>query len=50
MLIMLYKGSGLKEIMDNNRFNHSKDWMPRLFEDLVVNKMKPKVQNNTTKY
>ena len=50
MLIMLYKGSGLKEIMDNNRFIHSKDWMPRLFEDLVVNKMKPKVQNYTTKY
>lgn len=50
LLIMLYKGRGLKEIMDNNRFIHSKDWMPRLFEDLVVDKMKPKVQEKTTKF
>ena len=50
MLIMLYKGRGLKEIMDNNRFIHSKQWMPRLFEDLVVSKMKHKVLNKTTKF
>ena len=50
MLIMLYKGRGLKEVMDNNRFIHSKDWMPRFFEDLVVSKMKNKVNKKTTKY
>ena len=50
MLIMLYKGKGLAEIMDNNRFIHSKVWMPRLFEDLVVTKMKSKVQEKTTKF
>ena len=42
LLIMLYKGRGLKESMDNKRFIHSKFWMPRLFEDLVVSKMKQK--------
>ena len=47
---MLYKGSGLKEVMDNNRFIHSKDWIPRLFEDLVVSKMKSKIQQKTTKF
>jgi hypothetical protein len=36
--------------MDNNRFIHSKDWMPRLFEDLLVDKMNPKVQEKTTKF
>ena len=36
--------------MDNNRFIHSKFWMPRLFEDLVVAKMKSKVQIKTTKF
>ena len=50
LLIMLYKGSGLRECMDNNRFIHSKLWMPRLFEDLVVSKMKVKIQNKATKY
>ena len=50
LLIMLYKGSGLKEVMDNNRFIHSKDWIPRLFEDLVVSKMKSKIQQKTTKF
>ena len=47
---MLYKGSGLKEVMDNNRFIHSKDWIPCLFEDLVVSKMKSKIQQKTTKF
>ena len=50
LLIMLYKGRGLKESMDNNRFIHSKDWFPRLFEDLVVSKMKVKVLKKATKY
>ena len=50
LLIMLYKGVGLKEIMDNNRFIHSKNWMPRLFEDIVVSKMKSKIQDKVTKY
>ena len=50
LLIMLYKGRGLRESMDNNRFIHSKEWLPRLFEDLVVSKMKVKVLKKTTKY
>ena len=50
LLIMLYKGRGLKESMDNNRFIQSKDWFPRLFEDLVVSKMKVKVLKKATKY
>ena len=50
LLIMLYKGKGLKECLDNNRFIHSKIWLPRLFEDIVAYKMKPKVQTKTTNY
>ena len=47
---MIYKGVGLKEVMDNNRFIHSKNWMPRIFEDLVVSNVKTKIQEKTTKY
>ena len=36
--------------LNYNRFIHSKDWLPRLFEDLVVSKMKVKVLKKTTKY
>jgi hypothetical protein len=51
LLIMLYKGSGLRECMDNNRFIHCKLWMPRLFEDIVVLKMKARIQREkNTKY
>ena len=46
----MYMGKGLAEVMDNNRCIHSKQWMPRLFEDLVVSKMKDRVQKKTTKY
>ena len=39
-LHQIYKGKGKKEIMSNNRFIHSKEWLPRLVEVMVVEVMK----------
>ena len=50
LLIMLYKGKGLREVVDNNRLIHSKVWLPRLLEDMAVSKMKKKIQLKTTKF
>jgi hypothetical protein len=47
---MIFKGGkGKKEILSDNRFIHSKTWMPRLAEALVVEEgmKKPLVENST---
>ena len=36
LLHMIYKGSGSREILSNNRFIHCKSWLPRAAESLVV--------------
>ena len=36
ILHMIYKGKGRKESLPNNRFIHSKTWLPRVVEGLVV--------------
>ena len=49
-LHMIFKGGkGKKEILSDNRFIHSKTWMPRLAEALVVEEgmKKPLVENST---
>ena len=35
-LHMVFKGKGRKEVLSDNRFIHSKTWLPRLVEGLVV--------------
>ena len=39
-LHQIYKGKGKKEELGNSRFIHSKDWLPRLVEGIVVEEMK----------
>ena len=49
-LDMIFKGGkGKKEILSDNRFIHSKTWVPRLAEALVVEEgmKKPLVENST---
>ena len=43
MLIQLFKGKGSKEDLEFYRFIHTKEWFPKIFEALVVDKMKPKL-------
>ena len=35
-LHQIYKGKGKREILSNNRYIHSKEWLPRLVEGMVV--------------
>ena len=49
-LIQIYKGKGLKEMLENNRFIHTKEWMPKLFEYITVSKMKPQILSKISKY
>ena len=51
-LHMIFKGGkGRKEILSDNRFIHSKTWMPRLAEALVVEEgMKGPLVENSTMY
>ena len=50
MLVQIYKGKGLKELLENNRYIHSKPWKPKLFESMVVAKIKPKIFEKTSKF
>ena len=36
-LVQIYKGAGAREKLENNRFIHSKTWMPKLFESIATN-------------
>ena len=49
-LVQIFKGKGLKEILENNRYVHTKSWMPKLFESILVQRMKPKIMENMTKF
>ena len=40
ILHMIWKGKGPREMLGNNRFIHTKDYLPRTCEALVVSKMK----------
>jgi hypothetical protein len=48
--IQLYKGKGKKDDFDSQRFIHSKDEVPKGFEQILINKVKPKIIRNCTKY
>ena len=49
-LVQLYNGKGSAQELSNSRFLHLKDWLPRVCESLVVNKMKEDIIEATTKY
>ena len=49
-LHQIYKGKGKKELLDNSRFIHSKDWFPRLVEGLIVDEMKKPILEGSSPY
>ena len=50
MLKQLWKKKGSRQLLDNYRFIHLKDWKPRLTETLVTMMMKPDILKAGTKY
>ena len=50
MLKQLWKKKGSRQLLDNHRFIHLKDWKPRLTETLVTRMMKPEILKAGTKY
>ena len=48
--IQLYKGKCKKDDFNSQRFIHSKDEVPKGFEQILINKVKPKMIRNCTKY
>ena len=51
ILNMIYKGTGKREILSNNRFIHCKEWFPRVVEGLIVNGgMKEQLVSNSSMY
>ena len=47
---ILYKGKGSKNDFGNRRFIHSKDQIPKCFESLVIEKAKPKIVQQCSKF
>ena len=50
LIIQLYKGRGLKEDMDNTRNIHTKDQFSKGFDQIVVNKSKPRMIEKCSKF
>ena len=49
-LHQIYKGKGLREELSNSRFIHSKEWLPRTCDFMVVEKFKPDIIRETSKF
>ena len=49
-LHQIYKGKGKREVLSNNRYIHSKDWLPRTAEALVVDNMKDTILRGSSPY
>ena len=50
LLCQTWKKKGCVEVLDNHRYLHMKDYLPKLVEMLTVNKMKPEIMSGGTKY
>ena len=50
MCHQLYKGKGEKKDFCNQRFIHTKEDVPKGFEQIVINKSKPQMVQNCTKF
>ena len=48
--IQLYKGKGKKDDFNSQRFIHTKEETPKGFEQIVINKVKPTMIRNCSKY
>ena len=48
--IQLYKGKNRKDDFNSQRFIHTKEDVPKGFEQILINKVKPKMINNCSKY
>ena len=49
-LHQIYKGKGRKEVLSNSRYIHSKEWLPRLSEGMVVEAMKETILKKSSPY
>ena len=49
-LHQIYKGRGKKEVLSNSRYIHSKEWLPRLSEGMVVEAMKEVILKKSSPY
>ena len=49
-LHQIYKGKGKKEVLGNSRYIHSKEWLPRLTEGMVVEVMKETILKKSSPY
>jgi hypothetical protein len=49
-LHQIYKGKGKREVLSNNRYIHSKEWLPRTAEALVVDNMKETILRGSSPY
>ena len=49
-LHQIYKGKGIKEDLSNSRFIHSKTWLPRTCEAMVVDMMKTQIITKSSKF
>ena len=49
-LHQIYKGKGPKEVLSNSRYIHSKEWLPRLNEGMVVEFMKDIILKKSSPY
>ena len=49
-LHQIYKGKGKREILSNSRFIHSKEWLPRTAEGMVVEVMKEVILSKSSPY
>ena len=49
-LKQLWKQKGSREIQDNHRYIHLKEWKPRLTETLVTSMMKQDIIDDGTKF
>jgi hypothetical protein len=49
-LHQIFKGKGKREVLSNNRYIHSKDWLPRTVESMVVDNMKETILRGSSPY
>ena len=49
-LVQLYKGKGPRDILSNSRFIHTKKWLPRTCESLIVTEMKDIIFESASKF
>jgi hypothetical protein len=49
-LVQIYKGKGPRDVLSNSRFVHTKEWLPRTCESLIVAEMKDVIFDSSSKF